>query len=596
MFKNITIKSMLIIVIGLLSMLLVGSGVVGLTSLSQSNDTLANLYARRMVPIGQIDQIVRGIDRNRMDLAESLNGEPTAVTRKMHKVETRIVAINKQWAEFLASPMTGAERQLALQLAADRSKFIEQGLKPAIEAIRSQNTQMATELLQGPMSQLYTPIEADIDAMIKFQLVGAKADFEAGQQRYTWVRNVSLVTILCGVLLAVVMGFWLIRAICLPLDRAVALAQGVAAGDLTQQISVDSNNETGQLLQALKHMNDSLIATVGQVRAGTETIGVASREIASGNAHLSSRTESQASSLEQTASSMEELNETVRQNAENARQANQLVISASDFALKGGGVVGQVVDTMGSIKASSRKIVDIIGVIDGIAFQTNILALNAAVEAARAGEQGRGFAVVAAEVRSLAQRSASAAKEIKGLIGDSVGKVDAGSKLVDEAGITMQEIVNAVKHVADIMSEITAASQEQSAGIGEVNQAISQMDEMTQQNAALVEQAAAAAESMQNQAVLLAQAVAVFKLSQDGMVGASSTSGTVTKRTPAPAQRSSAAAIVVASAGTGGANNVSVAALQVPARVSQASHSPATQHAAVVKKVAVAGSDDWEQF
>jgi len=227
---------------------------------------------------------------------------------------------------------------------------------------------------------------------------------------------------------------------------------------------------------------------------------------------LSSRTESQASSLEETASSMEELTDTVKQNAENARQANQLVVSASDFAAKGGKVVGQVVTTMGSIKDSSRKIVDIIGVIDGIAFQTNILALNAAVEAARAGEQGRGFAVVAAEVRNLAQRSAGAAKEIKALIGDSVEKVDVGSKLVDEAGRTMDEMVTSVKHVADIMSEITAASQEQSAGIGEVNVAITQMDEMTQQNAALVEQAAAAAESMQEQAALLAQAVSVFKL------------------------------------------------------------------------------------
>ncbi len=291
------------------------------------------------------------------------------------------------------------------------------------------------------------------------------------------------------------------------------IAKSVADGDLTQQIHVNSTNETGQLLQALKDMNDSLANTVSTVRRGTETITVASGEIASGNADLSSRTESQAGSLEETASSMEELTSTVRQNADNARQANQLVVSASEVAVKGGSVVSQVVTTMGSIKESSRKIVDIIGVIDSIAFQTNILALNAAVEAARAGEQGRGFAVVASEVRNLAQRSASAAKEIKSLIDDSVHKVDAGSKLVDQAGSTMEEIVTSVKHVADIMSEITSASQEQSDGIEQVNQAISQMDEMTQQNAALVEQAAAAAQSMQDQAVELSRAVSIFRLS-----------------------------------------------------------------------------------
>ena len=297
--------------------------------------------------------------------------------------------------------------------------------------------------------------------------------------------------------------------------EAIRVAKRVAAGDLTQRIEIDTYNEMGQLFDALKEMNDSLANTVGQVRIGSETITQASQEIAAGNADLSARTESQASSLEETASSMEELTSTVKQNADNARQANQLVVSASAYAIKGGEVVGQVVNTMGSIKDSSRKIVDIIGVIDSIAFQTNILALNAAVEAARAGEQGRGFAVVATEVRNLAQRSAGAAKEIKSLISDSVEKVDVGSKLVDQAGKTMDEIVSSVKHVADIMSEISAASQEQSAGIEEINRAITQMDELTQQNAALVEQAAAAAESMQEESRTLAQTVAVFRLNDN---------------------------------------------------------------------------------
>jgi methyl-accepting chemotaxis protein len=297
------------------------------------------------------------------------------------------------------------------------------------------------------------------------------------------------------------------------LDKSLAVAERLATGDLTAELDVERDDEIGRLMGAINGIGQGLASVVGNVRTGTETINVASREIATGNADLSNRTESQASSLEETASSMEELTSTVRQNADNARQANSLVTSASELAVKGGKVVGDVVHTMGSIKESSSKIVDIISVIDGIAFQTNILALNAAVEAARAGEQGRGFAVVASEVRSLAQRSASAAKEIKELISDSVGKVDAGGKLVDEAGATMGEIVTSVKHVADIMGEITAASQEQSTGIEEVNRAITQMDEITQQNAALVEQAAAAAESLQEQADLLAKAVSVFKLS-----------------------------------------------------------------------------------
>jgi methyl-accepting chemotaxis protein len=311
---------------------------------------------------------------------------------------------------------------------------------------------------------------------------------------------------------AIGLAAWLGRSITGPLEQAVAIARKVAAGDLTSTIEVRAQDETGRLLQALKDMNAALARTVGAVRNSTDTIATASGQIASGNADLSARTESQASSLEQTASSMEELTSTVKQNADNARQANQLAISASAVAMRGGQVVAQVVDTMASIKESSRRIVDIIGVIDSIAFQTNILALNAAVEAARAGEQGRGFAVVASEVRNLAQRSAGAAKEIKALIGDSVDKVDGGGQLVDEAGQTMQLIVTSVRQVADIMSEITAASQEQSMGIEQVSAAIVQMDEMTEQNAALVEQAAAAAQSMQDEALVLSQAVAVFTL------------------------------------------------------------------------------------
>lgn len=317
-------------------------------------------------------------------------------------------------------------------------------------------------------------------------------------------------------ILGIIFSWLLTTGITGPLNEAVKIAQTVARGDLSGRIEVKSQDETGQLLQALKDMNESLHKTVSQVRMGTQTIATASSEIASGNMDLSSRTEQQASSLEETASSMEELTSTVRQNADNARQANQLAVTASDVAVKGGEVVSQVVDTMHSISDSSKKMADIIGVIDGIAFQTNILALNAAVEAARAGEQGRGFAVVATEVRNLAQRSAAAAREIKTLIDDSVDKVGVGSKLVEQAGVTMNEVVTSIKRVHDIMGEITAASQEQSDGIEQVNQAITQMDTVTQQNAALVEQAAAAAESLQDQAANLAGLVSVFKLGSDG--------------------------------------------------------------------------------
>ncbi|MGK5011235.1 methyl-accepting chemotaxis protein [Janthinobacterium sp. MDB2-8] len=325
-------------------------------------------------------------------------------------------------------------------------------------------------------------------------------------------RNLLLTLALLALGFGIVCAWVLTTGIVRPLRTAVDIARKVADGDLTAQIDASAKDETGQLLQALKDMNTSLLNIVGEVRSGTDSIATSSTQIAAGNQDLSSRTEEQAGSLEETASSMEELTSTVKQNADNARQANQLAASAAQVAVKGGEVVAQVVGTMQSINASSNKIVDIISVIDGIAFQTNILALNAAVEAARAGEQGRGFAVVASEVRNLAQRSASAAKEIKTLIGASVEQVNAGSMLVAKAGSTMNDIVDSVQRVSDIITEITAASSEQSVGIDEINRAIGQMDAVTQQNAALVEESAAAAESMQHQAHNLAQVVSVFKL------------------------------------------------------------------------------------
>lgn len=373
-----------------------------------------------------------------------------------------------------------------------------------------------------------------IDEIVAYETQEAAKAGEEAKAEYASSRRLMFVLGALAMILGGVAAWFITRTITRPITEAVKVAETVAAGDLTSRIDASANDETGRLLQALQNMNDNLVNIVGQVRGGTDTIATASSQIAAGNLDLSSRTEQQASALEETASSMEELTSTVKQNADNARQANLLAVSASEVAVKGGNVVSQVVDTMASINESSKKIVDIIGVIDGIAFQTNILALNAAVEAARAGEQGRGFAVVASEVRNLAQRSAAAAKEIKTLIGDSVNKVESGTKLVDEAGTTMDEIVESVKRVTDIMSEITAASQEQSSGIEQVNAAIGQMDHATQQNAALVEEAAAAAGSLQDQASKLAQVVSVFRLDRHAVPAAVATSGEASVPAKAP--------------------------------------------------------------
>jgi methyl-accepting chemotaxis protein len=402
-------------------------------------------------------------------------------------------------------------KALLKEIAERRTEYIAVR-KTYFDALKSGEIDAAAQQLDSallPAANRYT------DAMGKLQahereLVGAAV--EAAEQTASRQKVLILGLAALAMLLACLVAWRITASVTGPLNEAVVIATAVAAGDLNGQVHTNRHDELGDLLRSLGTMKDALLKTVVQVRQATDSIGTASAEIASGNQDLSSRTEQAASSLEQTAASMEELTATVRQSADAARQANQLAASASEIAVRGGQVVGQVVTTMEEINHSSKKISDIIGVIDGIAFQTNILALNAAVEAARAGEQGRGFAVVAAEVRNLAQRSAEAAKEIKGLIGASVDKVDAGTRLVADAGQTMSEIVGSVQRVSDIIGEITAASGEQSDGIGQVNVAVTQLDQMTQQNAALVEESAAAAESLREQAGKLAQVVQIFRI------------------------------------------------------------------------------------
>ncbi|MYM24580.1 HAMP domain-containing protein [Duganella sp. FT135W] len=499
-----------------------------------------------------------------------LQSDVSLMQKEEQKVKDQRARYEKALAELKAQNLSDAEKKILTDLAA-LDADTEAAFKEAIGQILAFNSEGGAKVISGRIDPLNTQTLELINKLVDMQQASAK-EVMAGS--VTADRSLMVVLFVLGgvaVALGVACATVITRSITVPLSGAVEVAQKVAAGELTSQVQVEGQDETSELLQALKDMNESLAKTVGDVRTGTELISTASQEIAFGNADLSARTESQASSLEETASSMEELTSTVKQNADNARQANQLAVTASSVAEKGGTVVSQVVETMGSITASSRKIADIISVIDGIAFQTNILALNAAVEAARAGEQGRGFAVVASEVRNLAQRSAGAAKEIKELISDSVEKVDAGSKLVDEAGQTMDLIVTSIRQVADIMGEITAATQEQSNGIEEVNQAISQMDEMTQQNAALVEEAAAAAESMQEQAELLSQAVSIFKLSHDDAAR---------RAAPAPAVRRAPVAAAPAKA------------------AAPAIAAPRPKPAAPKKAPAAAasGGDEWEEF
>ncbi|MDN2715467.1 methyl-accepting chemotaxis protein [Janthinobacterium sp. SUN120] len=567
-------------------------GIVQMQSASKETDALVNVKVRNERLIAEWTKVIE------------VNAARTAAAWKVSDPEHQ-----KQFEQEMAvssarateiqndigkSELNTDEQALYQEVLSTRKAYTEVR-KNVFKAKNAGDLELGKRLYEGDMA-----VKRDIylASLKKLELLEAKLLDETAAQIRSRYENGRMLLISLGVvaiLLGIACAYWITRSITRPITRAVEVAEAVSAGDLTSHIVVESRDETGQLMHALKNMNDKLVSIVGQVRAGTESISTASSEIAAGNLDLSSRTEEQASSLEETASSMEELTSTVKLNADNARSANQLAIDASQIASKGGVVVSEVVSTMGSINDSSRKIVDIISVIDAIAFQTNILALNAAVEAARAGEQGRGFAVVASEVRNLAQRSSAAAKEIKGLIDDSVQKVEAGSQLVDKAGRTMDEIVQSISHVTQIMNQITDASDEQRAGIEQVNQAIGQMDQVTQQNAALVEEAAAAAESMQEQAARLAEVVGVFKLDATQQYAAARSSPSVTASAPvAAATRAAMRPATQPAMGRAPASRAPAPAVTAtsPDKAAQAD----AVRARTPKTPVASGADEWEEF
>jgi methyl-accepting chemotaxis protein len=533
--NHLKISTRFLLMGGFMSALLVVLAGLGLYGMRAGNLSLKSVYEDRTVPTSQLGQIENMLLTNRLAVAVAI-GTPTpeVIESNAATIDANIAGISKLWDAYIATPKSAREAELIKAVTVDRQRFVQEGLKPAITALRGNDVGAAQMVVEQKIRPLYLPFKAGIEALIQLQVDEVQAEYQAAEARYLLISQVALVIFVVGMVISGFYNFMLIRSISRQLGaepgQAAHVAHGVGAGDLSLTIAL-RRGDTTSLMAQLKSMQDSLTQVVTRVRRGSESLATASAEIAQGNMDLSARTEAQASALEQTAASMEQLSSTVKQNAESAAQANQLARNASTVAVHGGEVVAQVVQTMRGINESSRKISDIISVIDGIAFQTNILALNAAVEAARAGEQGRGFAVVASEVRSLAGRSADAAKEIKSLINASVERVEHGTALVDQAGATMSEVVSSIARVTDIMGEISAASKEQSLGVQQVGEAVTQMDQVTQQNAALVEEMAAAASNLKSQALELVHTVAVFKLA-----GEVRTFAPPPARLPAPAR------------------------------------------------------------
>ena len=587
--RNLKIGVRLALLIGLLSLLLLTIGGIGLYGMTKSDEALGGVYNDRAVPLAQLGEVQYLMIRNRLTVANSLIVQtPESIAKNAHEMDANIGKITKLWEAYMATTLTVEEAQIAKKFADARKQFVQEGLRPSIAALLASDFEAARRIALEKNVPLFDAAQEQSTALIRLQVDEAKKEYDAGTARFHTSRTVSIVAIALGLLFAVLFGSALVRSITVPLRRAVEVSEAVAQGVLNQSIASDGRDETAALMRALADMQTRLAQVVGNVRQGAEGVSTASAEIASGNHDLSARTESQASALQQTAASMEQLSSAVKQNADSARQANQLAQSASAVAVKGGEVVSEVVGTMKGINEASRKISDIISVIDGIAFQTNILALNAAVEAARAGDQGRGFAVVATEVRSLAGRSAQAAKEIKSLINASVERVEQGTALVDQAGTTMTEVVSSIRRVTDLMGEISAASNEQASGVAQIGEAVSQMDQVTQQNAALVEEMAAAASSLKTQAHDLVQVVAIFNL------GGNSGNHQMEPRIATTVRKPTSAAMAYKSPQRFALASPAKPTTRSPARPAPTkalSHQPAKSPVR-----AKGGDDDWETF
>lgn len=522
MYSNkISLRFRLIAVISFLSFLSVGIGAYGLYGMGKSTAG-QKITFEGSVALEEISRIDNLLVRSQLALSDALlDPSDDNIKSQTSLIERNILEEARIWKEYLVKPLALAEKSVADDFMKARAVMLSAGQRPALRALNEDMVE--AKQLKQKTEVLFVPVQERIDALRKLRIEVAKNEYEDAKNRLTSSRNSMLEAILAGTLLTSLIGYFLIRNLYRQLgaepEYAAEIVRDIASGDLSVAVRTKYDDQHS-LVFAMKSMQTNLAKAVWDIRRSTELVATASDEIASGNQDLSVRTERQAGALEETAASVEKLINTVQQNADNAGQANALALIASDVAAKGALVMSEVVQTMGLINQSSRKIVDIISVIDSIAFQTNILALNAAVEAARAGEKGRGFAVVATEVRVLAQRCAAAALEIKSLISESVLKVEDGNALVDQACATMTDVADSVRRVADIMTEIKTASQDQTARIQQIGHAISNIDAMTQQNAALVEQAAAAAESMHVQAVSLAGIVRVFKVTrmQEGEV------------------------------------------------------------------------------